>query len=264
MGHPMRLFIRDKDYELLRLHKKLVLKGVKEYSIDEHELKHYLINVLRLQKGAKLSLYPIGAGESFEEYIEARLIDVSPPSLEFICEHSFKVSPPVTANVKVFVPLLKGDDTEEVVDSLVQLGVGHIGVFKAERSLPSSLSKKETRLRRKIYWASIQSRRWWLPKLTFQIDLESVIDDELRDELDMLIAATPIGKPLIEVMNELPPGLRIGLVTGPEGGFSERELSLMESTPKVRAVSLGTLILRARLAPVVLTSEVGVLIRREN
>ncbi len=261
MGHPMRLFISDEDYKLLRRQKKLKLRGVKEYFIEEHELKHYLINVLRLRKGTKLRLYPLGAGELFDEHIEAMITEINPPSFEFVCEHSLKVSPPVTANLKVFIPLLKGDDTEEVVDSLTQLGVGQVGVFKAEHSLASlKISKKEVRLKKKIYWASIQSRRWWLPKLTLHMNLSSVISDNL----DILLAATPRGRPLAEAVNELSPMMRIGLVTGPEGGFSEEELALMEGSPKVRTVSLGPLILRARLAPIALTTGVKTLLRREN
>jgi 16S rRNA (uracil1498-N3)-methyltransferase len=91
-----------------------------------------------------------------------------------------------------------------------------------------------------------------VPEVAAEIALEPLVADWRRQHgLRRLIVAdeaVPSASP-IETLRDLE-GLPIGLLIGPEGGFSDAERNLLHAQPFVTAISLGPRILRADTAAV--------------
>jgi 16S rRNA (uracil1498-N3)-methyltransferase len=139
--------------------------------------------------------------------------------------------PPVTIG---FVPV-KGDRPEWVVQKLVEIGVDRLVVLRSERSVvrwegPRGEAAVE-RLRKIAAGAACQSRRPWIP------EIEGVV--ALAD----LCSREPVS---LARYGGAAPGVGKVVCVGPEGGFTEEELSLGSAN-----VGLGDTVLRSETAAMV-------------
>ena len=141
--------------------------------------------------------------------------------------------PPVT----VAFALTKGERPEWVVQKLTELGVDRIVPFRAARSVvrwdEHKAAAQTSRWRRVARQASMQSRRAHLPDVDGVSDFAEVVAMVGRQGA----LAAPGGKP--------PSLARPALLVGPEGGWSDAELSC-----GLPSVGLGPTILRAETAAI--------------
>lgn len=157
--------------------------------------------------------------------------------------------PPV--HVELFVALIKFDRLEDLLEKATELGVSRIQVFQAQRSqggLERAAQKRFARWQKILKEASQQSRRTNLPELLPVGSFEEVVAKDF--DLRLFLDEEEKSRGLLGV---LPPvelrarDQRIGLLVGPEGGWTDQERELA-----VRAgwqpVSLGPLILRTETA----------------
>ena len=185
---------------------------------------HHLRRVLRLRDGDVVTVTD-GAGR----WRPCRLIgDAFEPTAEVSV-----VDAPV-APVTVAVAPPKGDRLEWLVQKCTEVGVDHIVVVAAERSVVrwdgERAARHVDRLRRVAAEAAMQSRRVWLPTVLGPMPAAEVLPGA--------VAAEPGGRPLS------PSDTVVAI--GPEGGWSPAELALAADT-----VSLGDTILRVETAAVV-------------
>lgn len=141
--------------------------------------------------------------------------------------------PPVT----IAFALTKGERPEWVVHKLTEVGVDRIVPFRAARSVVrwdgDKAAAQASRWRRVARQAAMQSRRAWLPEVAEVVDFAGVV-------------AVVGGEGALTAPRGGPPSLgRPALLVGPEGGWSEAELSC-----GLPAVGLGVTILRAETAAV--------------
>ena len=146
-----------------------------------------------------------------------------------------RVSRPVAAVCVGFAPV-KGDRNEWAVQKLTELGVDRIVLLRTDRGVvrwdgDRSASHLE-RLRKVARQALMQSRGLWMPEVDGVVEVASLVDRE------GVALADPAGC-------SLSAGVRTVLV-GPEGGWSDRELSL----GKGRLVGLAGGVLRTETAAV--------------
>ncbi len=131
--------------------------------------------------------------------------------------------------------LVKGTRPELVVQKLTELGIDHIVLVSAERSVvkwdQAKTDKNLARLRRIATEASMQSRRLWLPEVS---GLSSV--SVLREGSPVALAE-PGGRPVAAADHTI--------VVGPEGGWAPSELDGAEQ------VGISAQILRAETAAIV-------------
>jgi len=194
----------------------------------------YLGTVLRLEAGAEVRVFNAQAGEWRAE-IEAirkdrgslRLISQDrPPSLE-------------QGPTLVFAPL-KRDATDTVLRMGTELGVSRFVPVVTERTNTHRLNIE--RLQSTAIEAAEQCERLDVPKI-----------DELR-ELSVVLSEWNADMPLYAALERegLSDSKKIekpyGVLIGPEGGFSANERQFLLRQPFVRAISLGSLILRADTA----------------
>ena len=136
--------------------------------------------------------------------------------------------------------LTKGDKPEVVVQKLAELGVDRVIPYRAERSVvrwdDDKAERQSDRWRRVMREALMQSRS---VRLTEVVDVQPNLEAAIAGlSSDGLVIAEPGGGELDESVSSV--------VIGPEGGFSDYELSLI-----TRQVALPGGVLRAETAAIV-------------
>ena len=205
------------------------------------------LRVLRVVIGDKVSVFD-GAGleatgiiESLEPLIRLRLGEVNAVNRE----------PPHA--VTLCIALLKSDKLADVVRGATELGVACVQLLVTDHSDAREIgAQKLERLRRVANEAAKQCGRNVIPSV-----LEPV---RIRDlgAVQRGVVAHPRSSVLLR--DAVTWNSPISVATGPEGGFSDAEIAILERLG-FTAVTLGVRILRAETAPIAL---LGALIAGEG
>ena len=158
--------------------------------------------------------------------------------------------------VILYQALIKNDKFDLVIQKSTELGVSTIVPTVFSRSVVKvDDSKKDNKLFRYekiVKEACEQSRRQSLPFIDNYTKVKNI---KLDDDTLGLIAYENNGdyKSLSNALNELDKYNKVAIVIGPEGGFSEDEVSYLQSIG-FKNVSLGKRILRSETASMYLLS----------
>jgi 16S rRNA (uracil1498-N3)-methyltransferase len=163
-------------------------------------------------------------------------------------------SPEVSVRVTLSAALIKFDRLEWMFEKATELGVEHILTFEAARSdkgLAVAAQKRGARWQRIAKESSQQSRRLRAPEIAPAMSFESALAEPADYRYFLDEAGTA---PLVRML----PASRkrfasVGLVTGPEGGWTEHERELAAAVGW-QPVSLGPQILRAETAAIAATA----------
>lgn len=225
---------------ITRLHVAAPLEAG-ERGLDD-EASHYLLRVLRMRVGDPLLLFD-GHGVC----ADAELIAASPRDCRV------RVGTPRTDDsespltVHLGLALLRGERMDIALQKACELGVARISLLETERV---ELRLDARRLGKRMqHWEGVlrhaaqQSGRSRVPALdppqALTAFAAAVVGPSTRLVLD------PEGQPLAR---EAPAPSAAALITGPEGGLSEAELTALAAAG-FRRVRLGPRILRAETAP---------------
>ena len=194
------------------------------------EEAHHLIHVLRLREGAEVSLFDgRGVAARAEVYriagreVELRVLGPE-PSRESPLALTLAVSPP------------KGDRASFLVEKLTELGVTRVVPLLSERGRSAGSLE---RWRRIAVESCKQSGRSRVPAIESPRSVASVLE-----EPGPVMAAHPGAPPLAGAGME-----NVVALVGPEGGWSESELSLFASRG-ARLFGLGPRTLRTETAAI--------------
>lgn len=217
---------------------EVVLRGEKAF---------YLLNVLRLKRGERVYLMD-GEGA----YFLAKLLSASKgsASLQIVKREWRERKPPF---LEIGVPLLKGNRTETAIRALSQMGVASILPFISERTVVK-LDERKKKERQK-HWQKQAIEEAELSCSPFYPQIKEIkrFADVLEELGDIPILIAYEHSPGEEGISLYSVPQRVALLTGPEGGFSEREINLARRR-SARLVSLGEHILSAEFAPIIFTS----------
>lgn len=197
---------------------------------------HYLGNVMRRRAGDEVMLFNGRDGEFL-----GRITAVSGKGGRVAVMHRIRPQREEPGPWLAFA-LVKRAASEFMVQKASELGAERLLPFRADRSV-SELPNPD-RLVAIATEAAEQSERLTRPEIAPPASLAG------------LLAAWPADRPLfVAIERGTAPPLRpwngkSGLLVGPEGGFTDRELDLLAHTPFVRPVSLGPRILRAETAAI--------------
>ncbi|KKB10181.1 16S rRNA methyltransferase [Devosia chinhatensis] len=148
-----------------------------------------------------------------------------------------------------FAPL-KSERLDYVVQKAVEMGAGIIQPVYTQYTQVNRL--KPERLRANAIEAAEQCEVLSVPQIAEDISLDRLIDGWAAEHGDRVLVfadeSAPSATP-VQTLGELA-GRRIGLLVGPEGGFSETERQKLGALPYVIPISLGPRILRADTAAV--------------
>ena len=212
--------------------------------ISGEDARH-IAKVLRVRPGDRLTLCN-GAGTDFL----CEVTSVSPDKTECrVLEAKPSVSEP-GVRVTIYAAVTKGDRMDFLIQKAVELGVFRIVPVITGRCVfvPDEKSRKNRlkRWNRIAYEASKQSGRGIIPEVGDFIGFKDAVGEAAGAEL-ALIAYEREESPLRMALESCRFG-EVSLLTGPEGGFEEREVELATAAGMV-PVSLGKRILRAETAP---------------
>lgn len=159
----------------------------------------------------------------------------------------------------LFPALFKFDRFEWMIEKATELGAEHIEPFSAirsERGLAQAAIKRVERWKKIAVEASQQCRRKRLPEIALAKGLDAILNREL--EWKLLLDESSAAPPLLSILgaNKVNTEQRIGLLLGPEGGWTDEERDRVVAAGW-KACSLGPTILRAETAAIAALSVVN-------
>ena len=151
------------------------------------------------------------------------------------------------------IPVLKKDNLHFMVQKLIEIGVNKIFIYRPDY-IDQSIAKKNiskiiSKLEDVVVGACKQSGRNFLPQILFIKNLKEIITDKDNFAIDSFIAFDFIGNNNLN-NDDIKDDASIGLITGPESGFSMEEKSLLIDK-NVSIKLLGNHTLRAETAAIV-------------
>lgn len=228
----------------------------KHIEIRESDVNH-IVNVLRLGVGSKVIV--CDKQNSISYMVEIEKLEKE-KVLGLIIE-KIEDTTETYINIDLFQGLPKADKMEYIIQKGTELGVKNIFPVILERCIvkidEKSIVKKIDRWQKIAEVAAKQSKRDIVPKIENVINLENICKNIDKYDIIILAYENENKTSLKEELKKLNKNkkLNIGIIIGPEGGFSEREIQrLVECGTK--CVSLGKRILRTETASIVAISNI--------
>lgn len=221
--------------------------------VEDEILYHRIINVLRLAQGEVLILFNATVHsrlQLLETQGKKRLIFL-------IIESS--VNEHLAPSITFVLPLLKRDDLEAALYSLVETGINSIQLLTTDKTQKQQITEKDTARMHKIMIAAAeQSKHFAVPALHNPISLEKLLLIA-KDSAAFHLYYDHQGAPFFDVMQvvskENPRELMV--MVGPEGDLTPQEKEMVKAagfifcalTPTIlracQAVAVGAGALRA-------------------
>ncbi|QCB56341.1 16S rRNA (uracil(1498)-N(3))-methyltransferase [Sphingopyxis sp. PAMC25046] len=196
---------------------------------------HYLLGVMRLKAGDPVLLFDNRSGEWL-----AVVADAAKRSLMLRIERQTRPIERVPDLWLCFAPVKKAR-LDWIIEKATELGVARLQPVITERTIVERV--KSERIEAQIIEACEQCGRTALPELAPPVKLPQLLK-AWPSERALLFADEAGGVPLADVAAPAP----AAILTGPEGGFTDRERELLTAHAAVRRIALGPRILRAETA----------------
>lgn len=204
----------------------------------------YLLRVLRLRAGAAVQLFD-GEGNEFTGELESAQRDAATVLLKSRVETISES--PISITLAAAVP--KGERMDYLLQKSVELGVASVQPLTLARS--DVTLKRERVARRMDHWRGVmrsaceQCGRATLPGLESPQTLGEFLTREANRQSQRIVLHGQ-GATTLQTLGA-PANQQVTLITGPEGGLTDEELSLCEQA-KFTQVRLGPRTLRAETA----------------
>lgn len=239
--------------------------------IDDTALVHQLGRVLRLQAGDRVLLLD-GQGLAYQVCLTA----ITRQHVTGQIEQCVQASGEPTPHVVLYVPLIRADRFEWVLQKGTELGVQQFVPVVCERSLPSERAneRKLIRWRKIVREAAEQSCRGRIPDIGETITFDTACQQTDAYALALLLwegmsipngdqetaegsttQQTPALRQVLRAWlaatdTAAQPEVALAIYSGPEGGITSKELTTA-TEHGIMPVSLGPRVLRAETAPIV-------------
>jgi len=198
---------------------------------------HYLLGVMRLKAGDPVRLFDNRTGEWL-----AVVADAAKRSLTLRIERHLRDIEQVPDLWLCFAPVKKAR-LDWIIEKATELGVARLQPVITERTIVERV--RQERLAAQIVEACEQCGRTALPSLAEPVKLPDLLKDWPAGRA-LLFADEAGGIPLARVAAPAP----AAILTGPEGGFTDRERAMLLGHAAVRRIALGPRILRAETAAI--------------
>lgn len=224
----------------MRLHRFYLDPGVtlkQDFWLHDEQLLHQWSKVLRYRVGQELVLFDGVRHERLYKIIELKPAEAH---LELVTE--IKRQTPVK-NMTLLWSLLKKDKNDWILQKCSELGVSHFVPLQADRSEKTGFDLE--RAKKIIIEATEQCGRSDIPSVREPMRVDTALAD-YSGTIKLFIADKSDDTPATNY--QLPDTL--GVLIGPEGGWSDGEKQLFEKA-KLNHLDLHDFTLRAETAAVV-------------
>ncbi len=213
-----------------------------QISLQSREAR-YILTVLRLGSGDEVTVFD-GEGREYRTV----LCEEYEGGVYLAIQEELNPERESPLRITLGQGLLKGERMKFVIQKATELGVNRIIPLVSSRSIPIMEGERETlrieKWRRIAQEAAKQCGRTVVPEIGAIHELEDFLS---QGEGTRVILWEGEPTPLREVIEEIDPQGGITLLIGPEGGFSEEEVSTAQASGFLVA-GLGQRILRAETA----------------
>jgi 16S rRNA (uracil1498-N3)-methyltransferase len=226
MAKNFRIYVNEK----LELNKTITL--------DEDQT-HYLKNVVKYTTNDTLLCFDNQTGE----YI-CQITDLAKKKTTIQVTEKVKnlyICPDIWL---LFAPLKK-DKTDFVIEKATELGCRKIIPTITKYTITSNV--KTSRYIAQSIEAAEQCRRTDIPEITEAMNIKELLQNWDVQRTLFFMDETLESKNFLQTLKENPTE-KSAILVGPEGGFSEDELTLLRSLPFCKGATLGPRILRAETA----------------
>jgi 16S rRNA (uracil1498-N3)-methyltransferase len=217
----------------------------------------HLSRVLRAQVGQE---FDIAAGD---EVRRGTITTISYDRVEFALDATPRRQQslnPVAPMITLALAIFKFDRMEWAIEKCTEIGVARIIPIIARRTdahLAAAAAKRHDRWQRLVRQASEQSRREAPPEIAAAVKLKDLAagpalaaDNTARIVLTESLAESADETRLTQVLQSSSPAAEVILAVGPEGGWTDSELTWFYDEGWT-AASLGNTILRSETAAIV-------------
>ncbi|MFC6486687.1 16S rRNA (uracil(1498)-N(3))-methyltransferase [Nitratireductor sp. GCM10026969] len=228
------------NYKMQRLFLPENLAAEAEIETTRHQA-HYLANVLRMREGDRLLLFNGRDGEWLTE-----IAALSRKSARLRPLQRERPQTPVSDLFYCFAPLKQGR-LDYLVQKAVEMGAGILQPVVTQHTQVPKLGMQ--RLEANVIEAAEQCGILSVPEVRQPLKLDKLLESwEEERQLVFCDEDAPGNNPLdaLLALN----GASLGLLVGPEGGFSDAERKRLRALPFVLPIPLGPRILRADTAAV--------------
>jgi len=219
-----------------------IIEDPQNIIIKDKEIIKKLIKVMRLSVKDNFIIFD---KQSVEYLVEIK--EITPKQI--ICQFVSKseIDRELEIEINLYQALLKKDKFEWIVQKATEIGVKKIIPVVSEFCVVRDLTKnKLVRYQKIINEATMQCGGKIPPQLETIQDFSESIAGLPAQDLNIIAYESESGTKLKDIINNK----RINLFIGPEGGFSQEEISIAQRN-SVRPFSLGKRILRAETAAII-------------
>ena len=200
---------------------------------------HHLARVLRLRRGER------GVAVAGGRQYELELVEVEGGRVVGRIVGDRPVQGEARTSVALLQAVLPNPDFDAVVEGGTAVGIRRFVAVRAARSVGRPPAARLTRWQAIARSAAEQSRRGEVPDVIGPMSLPDALEQVAGTRLVVLEPTATM--PFLDALDG---SLAYAMAVGPEGGWTDDELSALREHGGV-AVNLGPRILRARLAPIV-------------
>lgn len=218
--------------------------------ISLHQEKaHHIANVLRMQRGAAITLF-----NNTDYEFDAILISLTKKNAEVEVKEKKQIDNESPLKIILCLAIARGQHMDYSIQKAVELGVYKIIPILSEfcnvKLQNERLKNKMTHWQNIIISAAEQCGRNRLPQLDQPVSFNEYLENRLPKTTLIL---HPNSRQALSAIN--PEETKLGLFIGPEGGFSETEIDNAKEKDII-PVRLGPRILRSETAVVSALSNV--------
>lgn len=209
---------------------------------------NHIKNVLRMKSGEKILV----SCDFSCNLCEIDSITDTQVVVKIIEENYIDTTLPIS--IHLFQGLPKSDKMEFIIQKSVELGVDEITPVEMENCVVKLDQKK--RDSKQSRWQSIaesgakQSKRNCIPTVSKIMDFKDLLSSVANYDLFLVPYECKDGMGTTkEALNSIKSGMKVGILIGPEGGFSLKEIDQLSKTD-AKIISLGKRILRTETAAI--------------
>jgi 16S rRNA (uracil1498-N3)-methyltransferase len=203
---------------------------------------HHLLHVMRAKAGTRVTLFD-GSGWQFDALVQR----MGRSEVELAIAGRQQIDREARVAVTLGVALPKGDRQKWLVEKLVELGVSKLTPLETDRGVAESGKGVLERLRRGVVEASKQCGRNRLMEVSSPMSWPAFLAE------DHSMACRLVAHPGRGLLGLPVPGHEAVLAVGPEGGFTENEISAAVALGW-QPIDLGPRILRVETAAIALSA----------